>query len=272
MSLKDFAFGKLSREDKLAYLNEVTKGNVSNIDRRRNPVFMTETEYHRNRTQRQRDLRPEIYADVPRLEGTGKTNKWISHVKAYQAKHGCSYKEAMQLGKETYMKGAGNTFRRPRDPQSAEEIRHGENDDVPVVQAHFSDSILNEEETREFNEALSSLLIYARRYSLNTTTDYTMIKNRAGILIKNRFNSKPANIKKHLLKRLLEMFDDEYGSFRPIYIPPIASRADRLESQIIPVVAPQRVEATPVNVTTIPERAEFIQTVGLGKKKRRTKK
>jgi hypothetical protein len=37
-------------------------------------------------------------------------------------------------------------------------------------------------------------------------------------------------------------------------------------------VAPQRVEATPVNVTTIPERAEFIQTVGLGKKKRRTKK
>jgi hypothetical protein len=114
MSLKDLAFGKLSRKDKLAYLNEVTKGNVSNIDRLRNPLFMTETEYHKNRTQRQRDLMPEIYKDVPRLEGTGKTNKWISHVKAYQAKHGCSYKEAMQRSKETYIKGGGLKFSKPK--------------------------------------------------------------------------------------------------------------------------------------------------------------
>ena len=34
-------------------------------------------------------------------------NAWISHVKAYQAKHGCSYKEALQRSKATYKKGSG---------------------------------------------------------------------------------------------------------------------------------------------------------------------
>lgn len=34
-------------------------------------------------------------------------NSWISHVKAYQAKHGCSYKEALQKSKATYKKGSG---------------------------------------------------------------------------------------------------------------------------------------------------------------------
>lgn len=29
-------------------------------------------------------------------------NKWIEHVKAYQAQHGCSYKEAMTRAKESY--------------------------------------------------------------------------------------------------------------------------------------------------------------------------
>ena len=34
-------------------------------------------------------------------------NPWISRVKAYKAKHGCSYKEAMQKSKATYKKGSG---------------------------------------------------------------------------------------------------------------------------------------------------------------------
>jgi hypothetical protein len=34
-------------------------------------------------------------------------NPWISHVKNYQAKHGCSYKEALQKSKATYKKGSG---------------------------------------------------------------------------------------------------------------------------------------------------------------------
>ena len=29
-------------------------------------------------------------------------NSWVAHVKAYQAKHGCTYKEAMKRAKETY--------------------------------------------------------------------------------------------------------------------------------------------------------------------------
>jgi hypothetical protein len=43
-------------------------------------------------------------------EGYGKAkNKkpqsaWLTHVKAYQKKHGCSYREAMQKGKATYSK------------------------------------------------------------------------------------------------------------------------------------------------------------------------
>lgn len=31
-------------------------------------------------------------------------NAWIQHVKDYQAKHKCSYKEAMQKAKMTYKK------------------------------------------------------------------------------------------------------------------------------------------------------------------------
>jgi len=34
-------------------------------------------------------------------------NSWIKHVKAYQAKHGCSYKEALQGAKASYKKGGG---------------------------------------------------------------------------------------------------------------------------------------------------------------------
>ena len=34
-------------------------------------------------------------------------NPWLKHVKAYQAKHGCSYKEALQKSKATYKKGSG---------------------------------------------------------------------------------------------------------------------------------------------------------------------
>jgi hypothetical protein len=32
----------------------------------------------------------------------GKPSKWITHVKAYQKTHGCSYKEAMKLSRSTY--------------------------------------------------------------------------------------------------------------------------------------------------------------------------
>ena len=34
-------------------------------------------------------------------------NLWIKHVKAYQSKHGCSYKEALQRSKASYKKGSG---------------------------------------------------------------------------------------------------------------------------------------------------------------------
>ena len=36
------------------------------------------------------------------VHGAKKTSPWIEHVKKVQAEHGCSYKEALQLGKHTY--------------------------------------------------------------------------------------------------------------------------------------------------------------------------
>lgn len=33
-----------------------------------------------------------------------KSSSWISHVKAYQSQHGCSYREAMMKAKATYQK------------------------------------------------------------------------------------------------------------------------------------------------------------------------
>tara|TARA_R110000851_G_scaffold16414_2_gene53518 strand:+ start:451 stop:1041 length:591 start_codon:yes stop_codon:yes gene_type:complete len=35
---------------------------------------------------------------------TGKSSKWIDHLKAYQKDNNCSYKEAMKLAKATYVK------------------------------------------------------------------------------------------------------------------------------------------------------------------------
>ena len=34
-------------------------------------------------------------------------NPWLKHVKAYQAKHNCSYKDALKGAKATYKKGRG---------------------------------------------------------------------------------------------------------------------------------------------------------------------
>ena len=48
-------------------------------------------------------------------------NPWIEHVKRFQAQHGCSYKDALQHAKHTYMVGKGNVFRRPK--QTTAEIR-----------------------------------------------------------------------------------------------------------------------------------------------------
>ena len=51
-----------------------------------------------------------IKAAVPRrssrikAKGSGKPSKWIDHVKAYQSKHGCSYKEALSNASKTYSK------------------------------------------------------------------------------------------------------------------------------------------------------------------------
>lgn len=44
--------------------------------------------------------------ESPILSGKGKkkVNKWIEHVKAYQQKHGCSYKTAMKESKASYKK------------------------------------------------------------------------------------------------------------------------------------------------------------------------
>ena len=41
---------------------------------------------------------------------------WISHVKAYQAKHGCSYKDALRGASSSYrsMKGSGTAWASPR--------------------------------------------------------------------------------------------------------------------------------------------------------------
>lgn len=44
-------------------------------------------------------------SDVEQQTGDGrrkKSNPWITHVKKYKAKHGCSYKEAMSLAKASY--------------------------------------------------------------------------------------------------------------------------------------------------------------------------
>jgi hypothetical protein len=40
-------------------------------------------------------------------------NKWIAHVKKVQAQHGCSYKDALKIGKQTYK--TGGMIRRNRD-------------------------------------------------------------------------------------------------------------------------------------------------------------
>ena len=40
----------------------------------------------------------------PRLTGGRASSAWIQHVKDYQAKHGCSYKQAMSGAKSTYRK------------------------------------------------------------------------------------------------------------------------------------------------------------------------
>jgi len=40
----------------------------------------------------------------PRMTGGRVPSAWIQHVKDYQAKHGCSYKEAMSRAKSTYRK------------------------------------------------------------------------------------------------------------------------------------------------------------------------
>lgn len=37
-------------------------------------------------------------------EPVKKVNAWILHCKAYQKEHGCSYKEAISLAKDTYKK------------------------------------------------------------------------------------------------------------------------------------------------------------------------
>ena len=34
-------------------------------------------------------------------------NLWIKHVKAYQSKHGCSYKDALKGARTSYKKGSG---------------------------------------------------------------------------------------------------------------------------------------------------------------------
>ena len=34
-------------------------------------------------------------------------NKWIEHVKDYQAKHNCSYRHALSNARDTYMTGSG---------------------------------------------------------------------------------------------------------------------------------------------------------------------
>jgi hypothetical protein len=36
------------------------------------------------------------------MVGHGIKKKWINHVKKYQKKHGCSYKEAMKQAKASY--------------------------------------------------------------------------------------------------------------------------------------------------------------------------
>jgi hypothetical protein len=97
-SLKQKAFEALPRNEQLMYLSAVKEGQVHNV---KAFPFMTEKEYHANRLQYERDKHPEIYKDVPRV-GNGLTNPWVKHVKEYQSKHGCSYKEAMQLSKKSY--------------------------------------------------------------------------------------------------------------------------------------------------------------------------
>ena len=39
-----------------------------------------------------------------KAKGSGKTSQWIEHVKSYQSKHGCSYKEALTNASKTYRK------------------------------------------------------------------------------------------------------------------------------------------------------------------------
>ena len=56
------------------------------------------------------------------------TTAWISHVKAYQKKHNCTYKEALSRSKATYKKKtkqAGGNFAGDLTRLSVAAIRHG---------------------------------------------------------------------------------------------------------------------------------------------------
>jgi hypothetical protein len=48
----------------------------------------------------------EVHRQAEAFDGNGlrRTNKWVEHVKAHQAKHKVSYKEALKQAKLTYKK------------------------------------------------------------------------------------------------------------------------------------------------------------------------
>jgi hypothetical protein len=56
-------------------------------------------------------IQPVVRPQPLRGAGAKKTSPWIAHVKAYCAKHGCKYGEALKLAKASY-KGSGDVERR----------------------------------------------------------------------------------------------------------------------------------------------------------------
>jgi len=82
-SLQTLSFQQLSPTEKTHY---ITMANQGRVPAPRIPYFVEQSQHNRNMTQRERDKYPDLYACVPRLQGTGVNRKFaiIGGVKHYR--------------------------------------------------------------------------------------------------------------------------------------------------------------------------------------------
>jgi len=75
--------------------------------------------------------------------GSGSTPPWIAHVKAYQAKHGCSYREALTMASSSYKKtGSGAIAKRIKKKKDDAVVAIGEKVYRHIIKPHVVDPFL----------------------------------------------------------------------------------------------------------------------------------